>query len=134
MKENFHCSIVFSNELLSGLCCWGNYLDKRKTISESRIRSRLFNRPFEVLGITEKLLEDDKILVQGLDRFTKLDRIRDKMKQRVGIISNNGVITKLLNFQAVKQGDKTNRFRRNQIDWLKSNDYLKTVLPVKGEL
>jgi initiation factor 1A len=94
----------------------------------------LFNRPFEVLGITEKLLEDDKILVQGLDRFTKLDRIRDKMKQRVGIISNNGVITKLLNFQAVKQGDKTNRFRRNQIDWLKSNDYLKTVLPVKGEL
>ena len=56
------------------------------------------------------------------------------MKQRVGIISNNGVITKLLNFQAVKQGDKTNRFRRNQIDWLKSNNYLKTVLPVKGEL
>lgn len=109
-------------------------MDKRKTISESRIRSRLFNRPFEVLGITEKLLEDDKILVQGLDRFTKLDRIRDKMKQRVGIISNNGVITKLLNFQAVKQGDITNRFRRNQIDWLKSNDYLKTVLPVKGEL
>ncbi len=134
MKENFHRSIVFSNELLSGLCYWGNYLDKRNTISDSRIRSRLSNRPFEVLGITEKLLEDDRILVQDLDRFTKLGRIRDKMKQRVWTISNNGVITKLLNFQAVKQGDKTYRFRRNQVDWLKSNDYLKTVLPVKGEL
>ena len=118
--ENFHYSVVFSNEYLSGLVNGGNYLDKRETISESRYRSQSSNKPFKVLGITEKPLEYDRILVRSLDRFTQLFRIRDKMKQIGWTSINNDVITKLWNFQTVIRGDITYRFRRNQVDWLRN--------------
>jgi len=67
-------------------------LDKRKVINESQIRPRLPNRVFEVLGIAEKLLGYDRIMVRCLDGFTRLCRIRGKMKRRVWIRINDVVI------------------------------------------
>ena len=112
--------------------CWGNYLGKRKVISESQIRPRLPNRAFEVLGIAEKLLGYERIMVRCLDGFTRLCRIRGKMKRRVWVRVNDIVIVSPWDFQQDKRGDITYRYRRNQADWLRKNGYLKAVSTLKG--
>ncbi len=107
-------------------------MDKRKIINESQIRPRLPNRASEVLGIAEKLLGYDRILVRYLDGFTRLCRIRDKMKRRVWLRVNDVDIVDPWNFQATKRGDITYRDRQNQADQLRNNDYLKIVPTLKG--
>jgi translation initiation factor 1A len=102
-------------------------LGKRKVISESQIRPRLPNRNYEVLGIAEKLLGYDRILVRCFDGFTRLCRIRGKMKRRVWIRVNDIVIVTPWDFQTDKRGDITYRYRRNQAEWLRTHDYLKAV-------
>jgi translation initiation factor 1A len=115
-----------------GFFCWGSYLGKRKVISESQIRPRLPNRAFEVLGIAEKLLGYDRILVRCLDGFTRLCRIRGKMKRRVWIWVNDIVIVSPWDFQSDKRGDITYRYRRNQAEWLRNHDYLRAVPTLIG--
>ena len=112
--------------------CWGSYLGKRKVISESQIRPRLSNRAFEVLGLAEKLLGYDRIMVKCFDRFSQLCRIRGKMKRRVWIRVNDVVIVSPWDFQQDKRGDITYRYRRNQVDWLRNNDYMTAVPTLKG--
>jgi translation initiation factor 1A len=107
-------------------------LGKRKVISESEIRPRLPNRAFEVLGIAEKLLGYDRISVRCFDGFTRLCRIRGKMKRRVWIRVNDIVIVAPWDFQAAKRGDITYRYRRNQADWLQHHGYLKVRPPLIG--
>lgn len=99
-------------------------MGKRKVISESEIKPRLPD-DYEVLGIAEKLLGYDRIMVRCLDGFTRLCRIRGKMKRRTWIRINDVVIVAPWDFQSDKRGDITYRYRRNQVAWLKSNGYLK---------
>jgi len=130
---NFHCSVVlFQRSFEWFFSIEGSYLGKRKIISESQIRPRLPNRASEVLGIAEKLLGYDRILVRCLDGFTRLCRIRGKMKRRVWIRVNEGDIVAPWDFQAAKRGYITYRDRRNQADRLRNNNYLKTVHILKG--
>lgn len=102
------------------------YLGKRKVISESEIKPRL-PRDYEMLGVAEKLLGYDRILVKCFDGFTRMCRIRGKMKRRVWIRVNDIVIISPWDFQYEKRGDITYRYRRNQVDWLRHNGYFKDV-------
>ena len=106
-------------------------MGKRKVISESFIKPRLPNRELEVLGIVEKLLGYDRIMVKCLDGFTRLCRIRGKMKRRAWIRLNDIVIVSPWDFQSDKRGDIVYRYRRNQADWLRKNGYLEVDLNVK---
>jgi len=72
-------------------------LGKRKVISEAEIELRLPEES-EVLGIAEKLLGFDRIMVRCLDGFTRLCRIRGKMKRRTWIRVNDVVIVSPLGF------------------------------------
>ena len=101
-------------------------LGKRKILSESEIKPRL-PEEHEVLGIAEKLLGYDRVMVKCFDGFTRLCRIRGKMKRRVWIRLNDIVIVSPWDFQSDKRGDITYRYRRNQVDWLKDNGYLKEL-------
>jgi translation initiation factor 1A len=101
---------------------------KRKVISESFIKPRLPNRDYEVLGFAEKLLGYDRIMVRCLDGFTRLCRIRGKMKRRAWIRLNDIVIVSPWDFQSDTRGDIVYRYRRNQADWLRSNGYLEAEL------
>ncbi len=101
-------------------------MGKRKVISESEIKPRL-PEEYEVLGVAEKLLGYDRILVRCLDGFTRLCRIRGKMKRRTWIRINDVVLVAPWDFQSEKRGDITYRYRRNQVEWLRSNGYLKSV-------
>ena len=106
-------------------------MGKRKVISESFIKPRLPNREFEVLGIAEKLLGYDRIMVRCLDGFTRLCRIRGKMKRRAWIRLNDILIVSPWDFQSDKRGDIVYRYRRNQADWLRKNGYLEADFNVK---
>ncbi len=99
-------------------------LGKRKVLSESFIKPRLPNRDYEVLGIAEKLLGYDRIMVRCFDGVTRLCRIRGKMKRRAWIRVNDIVIVSPWDFQSDTRGDITYRYRRNQADWLRQNGYL----------
>ncbi len=101
-------------------------MGKRKVISESEIKPRL-PEEYEVLGVAEKLLGYDRILVRCLDGFTRLCRIRGKMKRRTWIRINDVVLVAPWDFQSEKRGDITYRYRRNQVEWLRSNGYLKSI-------
>ena len=101
-------------------------MGKRKILSESDIKPRL-PRDFEVLGIAEKLLGYERVLVKCLDGFTRLCRIRGKMKRRVWIRLNDVVIVSPWDFQRDERGDITYRYRRNQTAWLKDNGYLEEL-------
>lgn len=99
-------------------------MGKRKVISESQIKPRL-PEEHEVFGIAEKLLGYDRILVRCFDGFTRLCRIRGKMKRRTWIRINDVVLVSPWDFQSDKRGDITYRYRSNQVEWLRSNGYLK---------
>jgi translation initiation factor 1A len=101
-------------------------LGKRKILSESNIKPRL-PRDFEVLGVAEKLLGYERVMVKCLDGFTRLCRIRGKMKRRVWVRQNDVVIVSPWDFQREKRGDITYRYRRNQTAWLRDNGYLEEI-------
>ena len=109
-------------------CC---VVGKRKVISESFIKPRLPNREYEVLGIAEKLLGYDRIMVKCLDGFARLCRIRGKMKRRAWIRLNDIVIVSPWDFQSDKRGDIVYRYRRNQADWLRRNGYMEAELTLR---
>ena len=107
------------------------YLGKRKVVSESEIKSRLPDEKFEVLGIAERLLGNDRIMVRCLDGFTRICRIKGKMKRRAWIRVNDLVIVSPWDFQSDTRGDITHRYQRNQADWLRNNGYLEADFNVK---
>jgi translation initiation factor 1A len=86
-------------------------LGKRKILSESDIKPRL-PPDFEVLGVAEKLLGYERVMVRCLDGFTRLCRIRGKMKRRIWV--------------------RLNSARTNQTAWLRSNGYLEEIDVSKG--
>jgi translation initiation factor 1A len=106
----------------------GRCLGKRKVISESQIRPRLPDREFEVLGRAEKLLGYDRLMVRCQDGFTRLCRIRGKMKRRAWVRVNDIVIVSPWDFQFEKRGDVVYRYRRNQVDWLRQQGFLRAAL------
>jgi len=104
-------------------------MGKRKVISESEIELRLPEES-EVLGIAEKLLGFDRIMVRCLDGFTRLCRVRGKMKRRTWIRVNDIVIVSPWDFQSDKRGDITYRYRPNQVDWLKKNGHIRKDMSI----
>jgi translation initiation factor 1A len=105
---------------------------KRKVVSESENKPRLPDEEFEVLGIAEGLMGYDRIMVRCLDGFTRLCRIKGKMKRRVWIRVNDIVIVSPWDFQSDKRGDITYRYQRNQADWLRNNGYEKAISSLLG--
>jgi len=100
-------------------------LGKRKVVSESVIDETHTPQEYEVLGISEKLLGYDRIVVRCQDGATRLCRIRGKMKRKVWIRLNDIVLVSPWDFQSDKRGDIVWRYKNNQADWLRSNGYLK---------
>jgi translation initiation factor 1A len=99
-------------------------MGKRKVLSESDIRPRIPNAKYEVLGAVDKVLGAERFLVRCFDGFTRLARIRGKMKRRVWVRVNDIVIVSPWDFQSDKRGDIVYRYRRNQVDWLKKHGFL----------
>ncbi len=100
-------------------------LGKRKVISE-KIDSLHAPQEGEVLGIAEKLLGYDRIMVRCQDGATRMCRIKGKMKRKVWIRLNDIVLVAPWDFQAETRGDIVWRYKGNEAEWLKAQGYLKT--------
>ena len=100
-------------------------MGKRKVISESDIAKPHMPQENEILGISEKLLGYDRIMVRCQDGATRLCRIRGKMKRKVWIRLNDVVLVSPWDFQTDTRGDIIWRYKSNQAEWLRSNGLLK---------
>jgi len=100
-------------------------LGKRRVISESEIGESRRPQEGEVLGVSEKLLGYDRIMVRCQDGATRLCRIRGNMKRKVWIRINDIVLVAPWDFQTETRGDIVFRYKNNQADWLRSRGYLK---------
>jgi len=100
-------------------------LGKRKVVSEAEIGGLHLPQENEVLGVSEKLLGYDRIMVRCQDGKMRLCRIRGKMKRKVWVRINDIVLVSPWDFQTDKRGDIIWRYKSNQTEWLRSNGYLK---------
>ena len=93
-------------------------------ISEEEIKTLVLPGPGEVLGVVEKLLGYDRLIVRCVDGHTRLCRIRGKMKRKVWIKEGDVVLVSPWDFQSETRGDVTWRYTYNQVDWLAKNKYI----------
>jgi len=100
-------------------------LGKRKVKSEEELKNMMLPVANDVLGIAEKLLGFDRVMVKCQDGHERLCRIRGKMKRRAWIRLRDIVLVSPWDFQSDKRGDIIWRYKRNQAEWLRRNGYLK---------
>jgi translation initiation factor 1A len=104
-------------------------LGRRKIISEDEFSNMVLPRGSDVLGIAQKMLGFDRVMVKCQDGYQRLCRIRGKMKRRVWIRQGDIVLVSPWDFQFEKRGDIIWRYRRNQTEWLRRKGYLKDNFP-----
>lgn len=100
-------------------------LGKRKVISEDEFSNMMLPEGSDVLGVAEKLLGFDRVMVKCQDGRLRLCRIRGKMKRRAWIRQGDIVLVSPWDFQFEKRGDIIWRYKRNQTEWLRRKGYLK---------
>ena len=100
-------------------------MGKRKVISEDELTNMMLPKTTDALGISEKLLGFDRVMARCQDGYTRLCRIRGKMKRRAWIRRGDIVLVSPWDFQFEKRGDIIWRYKRNQVGWLRENGYLK---------
>ena len=100
-------------------------MGKRKVKSEEELKKMMLPVANDVLGIAEKMLGFDRVLVKCQDGHERLCRIRGKMKRRAWIRVRDIVLVSPWDFQSDKRGDIIWRYKRNQAEWLRRNGYLK---------
>jgi len=100
-------------------------LGRRKVKSEEELKNMMLPVANDVLGIAEKMLGYDRIMVKCQDGHERLCRIRGKMKRRAWIRLRDIVLVSPWDFQSDKRGDIIWRYKRNQAEWLRRKGYLK---------
>jgi len=98
---------------------------KRKVKSEEELKVTVLPVANDVMGVAEKMLGFDRILVRCQDGKERLCRIRGKMKRRMWIRQGDIVLVSPWDFQSDKRGDIIWRYKRNQAEWLRRKGYLK---------
>ena len=99
-------------------------MGKRKIVSEGNLENMKLPEANDVLGIAIKFLGYDRVMVKCQDGYTRLCRIRGKLKRRVWIRMGDVVLVSPWDFQQETRGDIFWRYRRNQAEWLRKNGYL----------
>ncbi len=100
-------------------------MGKRKVISEEGIGGIHVPQSGEVLGIADKMLGYDRVMVRCQDGATRLCRIKGNMKRKVWIRASDVVLVSPWDFQVETRGDIIWRYKANQVEWLKSKGYMK---------
>jgi len=102
-------------------------LGKKKVKSEEELKKMMLPEGSDVLGVAEKMLGYERVLVRCQDGYNRLCRIRGKMKRRAWVRRGDIVLVSPWDFQFEKRGDIIWRYKRNQVGWLRAKGYLKTA-------
>jgi len=99
-------------------------MGKRKVTNEGNLDSVVLPSKSNVLGIAVKMLGADRIMAKCQDGKERLCRMRGKLKRRVWIREGDIVFASPWDFQVETRGNIFWRYRKNQSDWLRNNNYL----------
>ena len=94
-------------------------------MSEEELKNMVLPAAGDVLGIAEKLLGFDGVLVNFQDGHERFCRICGKMKRRAWVRRGDIVLVSPWDFQFEERGDIIWRYKRNQAGWLRRKGYLK---------
>ena len=100
-------------------------MGKRKIINEDDINNMQLPVANDILGVAVKFLGFDRIMVKCQDGHERLCRIRGKMKRRAWIRLGDTVLVSPWDMQSDIRGDICWRYKRNQLDILRSKGFLK---------
>jgi len=99
-------------------------MGKKKVISEKNLRQMVYPSENDVLGIVQKLLGFDRVLVKCQDGNVRTCRIRGKMKRRTWIKEGDVVLVSPWDFQSDTRGEIFHRYTDNQVDELRRKGIL----------
>jgi translation initiation factor 1A len=99
-------------------------MGKRKITNENNQDNMVLPSPNDILGIAVKMLGSERMMIKCQDGKERLCRVRGKMKKRVWIREGDIVLVSPWDFQTETRGDIIWRYRKNQSDWLRNNNYL----------
>jgi len=80
---------------------------------------------YDLLGIVTKNLGQARMTVKCQDGFTRMSRVRGKMKKRRWVREGDVVLVSPWEFENETRGDIVFRYTQNQAFWLRNNGYLK---------
>ena len=100
-------------------------MGKKKVLSERSIRRIVYPSVNDVLGVVQKMLGYDRVLVKCQDGHTRVARIRGKMKRRTWIREGDIVLVSPWDFQSDERGEIFWRYTQNQVDQLRREGVLK---------
>ena len=99
-------------------------MGKKKVLSEKNLRHVVYPSENDVIGIVQKLLGFDRVLVKCQDGYTRICRIRGKMKRRTWIREGDIVLVSPWDFQSEERGEIFHRYTQNQVDDLRRKGIL----------
>ncbi|MHA1713096.1 MAG: translation initiation factor eIF-1A [Candidatus Ranarchaeia archaeon] len=79
----------------------------------------------EVLAVVVQMLGFDRVKAKCMDGYTRVCRIRGKMKKRVWIRPNDIIIVVPWDFQTEQKADIIWRYSRGEADYLRRKGYIK---------
>jgi translation initiation factor 1A len=100
-------------------------MGKKKVLSERNLRRMVYPSENDVLGVVQKMLGFDRVLVKCQDGHTRVARIRGKMKRRTWIREGDIVIVSPWDFQGDERGEIFHRYTTSQVDQLRREGVLK---------
>ena len=102
----------------------GKWMGKKKVLSEKTLRRMVLPSENDVVGVVQKLLGFDRVLVKCQDGHTRMCRIRGKMKRRIWIREGDVVLVSPWDFQSDERGEIFHRYTANQVDELRQKGVL----------
>ena len=81
----------------------------------------------EVLGILEKRLGENRMLIKCFDGKSRVCRVPGRLKRRLWLREKNIVLVEPWEFGGDEKGDIIWKYNPAQVDWLKRKGFLKTV-------
>ncbi len=103
-----------------------NNLGKRLVKNEGDYRRRMaLPNKYDLLGIVTKNLGQARMTVKCQDGYTRMVRVRGKMKKRRWVREGDVVLVSPWEFANETRGDIVFRYTQNQAFWLRNNGYLR---------
>ena len=105
--------------------CRDECLGKKKVLSEKNLHTMVLPSVNDTLGIAQKMLGYDRVLVKCQDGHVRICRIRGKMKRRTWVREGDTVLVSPWDIQHEERGDIFWRYTQGQVDELKQKGILK---------
>jgi len=99
-------------------------MGKKKVLSEKDLRVLVYPSENDVIGVVQKLLGFDRVMVKCQDGHVRICRIRGKMKRRTWIREGDVVLVSPWDFQSDERGEIFHRYTANQVDDLRRKGIL----------